>query len=89
MHGPIEHPLRAWRKVIPLTRKGDTIGRATSGTFSPLLKRLTNKHLSASQKLSRSINYLHTPLVSVLRAVLLGRQHLCATTAITKQQILA
>jgi aminomethyltransferase len=36
---PIEHPLRAWRKVIPLTRKGETIGRATSGTFSPLLKR--------------------------------------------------
>ena len=36
---PIQHPLRAWRKVIPLTRKGDTIGRATSGTFSPLLKR--------------------------------------------------
>ena len=36
---PIEHPLRAWRKVIPLTRKGSTIGRATSGTFSPLLKR--------------------------------------------------
>ena len=25
--------------MIPLTRKGDTIGRATSGTFSPLLKR--------------------------------------------------
>ncbi len=36
---PIEHPLRAWRHVIPLTRKGETIGRATSGTFSPLLKR--------------------------------------------------
>ena len=25
--------------MIPLTRKGETIGRATSGTFSPLLKR--------------------------------------------------
>ena len=36
---PIEHPLRAWRHVTPLTRKGETIGRATSGTFSPLLKR--------------------------------------------------
>jgi aminomethyltransferase len=35
----IEHPLRAWRHVTPLTRKGETIGRATSGTFSPLLKR--------------------------------------------------
>ena len=35
----IEHPLRAWRHVTPLTRKGQTIGRATSGTFSPLLKR--------------------------------------------------
>ena len=32
-----DHPLRAWRKVIPLPRKGDTIGRATSGTFSPTL----------------------------------------------------
>ena len=39
-HGyPIEHPLRAWRHVTPLTRKGETIGRATSGTFSPLLTR--------------------------------------------------
>lgn len=36
---PIEHPLRAWRHVTPLMRKGETIGRATSGTFSPLLKR--------------------------------------------------
>ena len=36
---PIEHPLRAWRHVTPLTRKRETIGRATSGTFSPLLKR--------------------------------------------------
>ena len=36
---PIEHPLRAWRRVVPLTRKGETVGRATSGTFSPLLKR--------------------------------------------------
>ena len=35
----IEHPLRAWRHVTPLMRKGETIGRATSGTFSPLLKR--------------------------------------------------
>ena len=35
----IEHPLRAWRHVTPLTRKGESIGRATSGTFSPLLKR--------------------------------------------------
>ncbi|MGA1353537.1 MAG: aminomethyltransferase family protein [Candidatus Limnocylindrus sp.] len=35
----IEHPLRAWRHVTPLTRKSETIGRATSGTFSPLLKR--------------------------------------------------
>jgi aminomethyltransferase len=35
----IEHPLRAWRRVTPLIRKGETIGRATSGTFSPLLKR--------------------------------------------------
>ena len=35
----IEHPLRAWRQVKPLTRKGESIGRATSGTFSPLLKR--------------------------------------------------
>ena len=35
----IEHPLRAWRRVTPLYRKGEIIGRATSGTFSPLLKR--------------------------------------------------
>jgi aminomethyltransferase len=35
----IEHPLRAWRRVVPLSRKGETVGRATSGTFSPLLKR--------------------------------------------------
>jgi aminomethyltransferase len=56
---PIEHPLRAWRKVIPLTRKGDTIGRATSGTFSPLLKRsialgrLPAKHAAWSGQLRR------------------------------------
>lgn len=35
----IEHPLRAWRRVTPLYRKGEIVGRATSGTFSPLLKR--------------------------------------------------
>ncbi len=55
---PIEHPLRAWRHVTPLTRKGETIGRATSGTFSPLLKRsialgfLPTKHAEVGSTVS-------------------------------------
>jgi aminomethyltransferase len=54
----IEHPLRAWRHVTPLTRKGETIGRATSGTFSPLLKRsialgfLPTKHAAVGSTVS-------------------------------------
>ena len=54
----IEHPLRAWRHVTPLTRKGETIGRATSGTFSPLLKRsialgfLPTKHAEVGSTVS-------------------------------------
>jgi aminomethyltransferase len=55
---PIEHPLRAWRHVTPLMRKGETIGRATSGTFSPLLKRsialgfLPTKHAEVGSTVS-------------------------------------
>ena len=55
---PIEHPLRAWRHVTPLTRNGETIGRATSGTFSPLLKRsialgfLPTKHAEVGSTVS-------------------------------------
>jgi aminomethyltransferase len=55
---PIEHPLRAWRHVTPLSRKGETIGRATSGTFSPLLKRsialgfLPTKHAEVGSTVS-------------------------------------
>ncbi len=54
----IEHPLRAWRHVTPLSRKGETIGRATSGTFSPLLKRsialgfLPTKHAEVGSTVS-------------------------------------
>lgn len=54
----IEHPLRAWRHVTPLMRKGETIGRATSGTFSPLLKRsialgfLPTKHAEVGSTVS-------------------------------------
>jgi len=36
---PIEHPFRGWRRSLPLSRKGELVGRATSGVFSPLLKR--------------------------------------------------
>jgi len=54
----IGHPLRAWRHVTPLMRKGETIGRATSGTFSPLLKRsialgfLPTKHAEVGSTVS-------------------------------------